>query len=244
MASARYTLNIKPEDLKPDEPRQLTKKEKLANWWYYHRLHVAVAAAALAVAVWIAVDLLGRTFPDYQLALVTDQYVPETVVEELQTALVPFCQDLNGDGQVLAEIAAYQLELVSYQGRCKLIRGWEALFQKLDGCSNRGNRIKVVRHGTNERHARVTGVDAAELHRKPDKANERRIPRELPTGDESTELVCRTSQSKPGRLDQHMLNEVALDEERIALRREDLKIACVGQHFERRAWAHERAATA
>ena len=111
MASARYTLNIKPKDLKPDEPRQLTKKEKLANWWYYHRLHVAVAAAALAVAVWIAVDLLGRTFPDYQLALVTDQYVPETVVEELQTALVPFCQDLNGDGQVLAEIAAYQLEL-------------------------------------------------------------------------------------------------------------------------------------
>ena len=31
MASARYTLNIKPEDLKPDEPRQLTRKEKLAK---------------------------------------------------------------------------------------------------------------------------------------------------------------------------------------------------------------------
>ena len=45
MASARYTLNIKPEDLKPDEPRQLTRKEKAANWWYYHRLHVGIAAA-------------------------------------------------------------------------------------------------------------------------------------------------------------------------------------------------------
>ena len=28
MASARYTLNIRPEDLEPDKPRELTKKEK------------------------------------------------------------------------------------------------------------------------------------------------------------------------------------------------------------------------
>ena len=64
MASARYTLNIKPEDLKPDEPRQLTRKEKAANWWYYHRLHVGIAAAVLAVVVWLAADFFGRTLPD------------------------------------------------------------------------------------------------------------------------------------------------------------------------------------
>ena len=51
MASARYTLNIKPEDLKPDEPRQLTRKEKLANWWYYHRLHVGIGAAVLVILI-------------------------------------------------------------------------------------------------------------------------------------------------------------------------------------------------
>ena len=73
MASARYTLNIKPEDLKPDQPRQLTRKEKLANWWWYHRVHVALAAAVLVILVWLAADMLGRTLPDYQIALVTSR---------------------------------------------------------------------------------------------------------------------------------------------------------------------------
>ena len=37
MASARYTLHIDPEDLKPDEPRgPLTPKEKWQNFWFYY----------------------------------------------------------------------------------------------------------------------------------------------------------------------------------------------------------------
>lgn len=111
MASARYTLNIKPEDIKPDEPRQLTKKEKAANWWYYHRLHVGIAAVVLALLVWLAADILGRTMPDYQLALVTSRYIPDTVLTELGEALAPFGQDLNGDGETLVQVAGYQLAL-------------------------------------------------------------------------------------------------------------------------------------
>lgn len=113
MASARYTLNIKPEDLKPDEPRELTRKEKAANWWYYHRLHVGIAAAVLVVFIWMAADLLGRTLPDYQIALVTDQYIPDTVIAELSDALSAFGQDLNGDGQTVVQVNGYQLSLGS-----------------------------------------------------------------------------------------------------------------------------------
>lgn len=111
MASARYTLNIKPEDLKPDEPRQLTRKEKLANWWYYHRLHVGIGAAVLVILIWLAADMLNRTLPDYQIALVTEQYIPETVVTELGDALSAFGLDLNGDGQALVQVSGYQLSL-------------------------------------------------------------------------------------------------------------------------------------
>ena len=111
MASARYTLNIKPEDLKPDEPRQLTRKEKLANWWYYHRLHAGIGAAVLAILIWLAADMLNRTLPDYQIALVTEQYIPETVVTELGDALSAFGLDLNGDGQALVQVSGYQLSL-------------------------------------------------------------------------------------------------------------------------------------
>ena len=111
MASARYTLNIKPEDLEPDKPRELTRKEKLANWWWYHRLHVGIGAAVLAVVIWLAVDFFGRVLPDYQIALVTEQYIPETVVTELGDALSAFGLDLNGDGQALVQVSGYQLSL-------------------------------------------------------------------------------------------------------------------------------------
>lgn len=111
MASARYTLNIKPEDLKPDEPRQLTKKEKVANWWYYHRVHVLIAAAVLAVLAWLAADLLGRTLPDYQIALVSEHYIPETALTELSDALSAYGLDLNGDGTALVQVSGYQLSL-------------------------------------------------------------------------------------------------------------------------------------
>ena len=111
MASARYTLNIKPEDLKPEQPRELTKKEKAANWWYYHRVHVFIAAAVLAVAVWLAADFFGRTLPDYQIALVTEQYIPDAVLSELGGALSAFGQDLNGDGQAVVQVNGYQLSL-------------------------------------------------------------------------------------------------------------------------------------
>ena len=111
MASARYTLNIKPEDLEPEQPRELTKKEKAANWWYYHRVHVFIAAAVLAVAVWLAADFFGRTLPDYQIALVTEQYIPDAVLSELGGALSAFGQDLNGDGQPVVQVNGYQLSL-------------------------------------------------------------------------------------------------------------------------------------
>lgn len=115
MASARYTLNIKPEDLEPDRPKELTKKEKLANWWWYHRLHAAIAAVLLAVAVWVAADFFGRVLPDYQIALVSGQYIPDTVLTELGGALGAYGLDLNGDGQTLVQVNGFQLALGSQE---------------------------------------------------------------------------------------------------------------------------------
>ena len=40
MASPRYTLNIKPEDLQPEQPKhEMTGKEKRENFWFYHKWH-------------------------------------------------------------------------------------------------------------------------------------------------------------------------------------------------------------
>lgn len=47
MASPRYTLNIKPEDLQPEQPKhEMTGKEKRENFWFYHKWHVIVGIVA------------------------------------------------------------------------------------------------------------------------------------------------------------------------------------------------------
>ena len=43
MASPRYTLNIKPEDLQPEQPKhEMTGSDIRENVWYYHKCHVNV----------------------------------------------------------------------------------------------------------------------------------------------------------------------------------------------------------
>ena len=111
MASARYTLNIDPEDLKPDEPIEYTKKQKAANWWYYNWKIVAVVAVLVAIAghyVWKAITTVH---PDEQIALVSAQPLPTELQTALEQALGGVMEDSNGDGQVLAQIRSYQVSL-------------------------------------------------------------------------------------------------------------------------------------
>lgn len=54
MASPRYTLNIKPEDLQPEQPKhEMTGKEKRENFWFYHKWHVIVGIVACADGLFV-----------------------------------------------------------------------------------------------------------------------------------------------------------------------------------------------
>ena len=73
----------------------------------------------------------------YEFLRVRDFWTPEFQENEQKiTDVLSIAQGELAIEEFLKQIRefwnAYQLELVSYQGRCKLIRGWEALFQKLD----------------------------------------------------------------------------------------------------------------
>ena len=54
MASARYTLNITPEDLKPEEEPVLTPQEKRSNWLHYHKWWL-IGAACLLILMGVGV---------------------------------------------------------------------------------------------------------------------------------------------------------------------------------------------
>ena len=103
--ASKYLL-WKYRDIKPDQPRELTDKEKRANWWYYHKWHVVIGIVlvlALGNIIWSALGI-GRVLPDYQLAYVGSASLPADTVSALENAIAQLGSDANGDGQVLVKV--------------------------------------------------------------------------------------------------------------------------------------------
>lgn len=103
----------KYRDVQPDAaPRALSGREKLKNWLHYHKWWLLVGA----VLVWILGGVLwdalgiGKTQPDYILAYVGREALPETLCGELSAALEQLGADGNGDGRVRVELRQYVTE--------------------------------------------------------------------------------------------------------------------------------------
>ena len=86
---------------------QEQKKRARANWWYYHWGIVAVAAVLVVSVIYVAHGLLTTVDPDYTVAVVTSEALPDEAVQRLQTALEAYADDANGDGTVLVQVNNY-----------------------------------------------------------------------------------------------------------------------------------------
>ena len=84
-----------------------TAKEKRANWWFYHKVHLLVGV--LLVALWAGViySLLSRTSPDYTIAIVGGSFYSDDMITKMEEQLAPYGEDRNGDGQVQVEVLTY-----------------------------------------------------------------------------------------------------------------------------------------
>ena len=107
MASEYYKR--KYQDVKPEEHRELTKEEKWQNWWDYHKWHVVIGALALLCLASLLRDMMGigRVHPDYQIAYVGADVLPDDTVAALEAALSELGEDLNGDGQTVVSLHQY-----------------------------------------------------------------------------------------------------------------------------------------
>lgn len=89
--------------------RQYTKKEKIANWFYYNKLWVIVGA----VILWIVGSMLwnvlgiGQVEPDYRFAYVGSRKLPEDCIEALEAGLASLAEDVNGDGVVTVTVTQH-----------------------------------------------------------------------------------------------------------------------------------------
>ena len=86
---------------------QEQKKRSRANWWYYNWGIVAVAAMVIVGVAYVAHGLLTTVDPDYTVAVVTAEALPDEAVQRLQTALADYAEDANGDGAVIVQVNNY-----------------------------------------------------------------------------------------------------------------------------------------
>ena len=68
---------------------------------------VAVAAMVIVGVAYVAHGLLTTVDPDYTVAVVTAEALPDEAVQRLQTALADYAEDANGDGTVVVQVNNY-----------------------------------------------------------------------------------------------------------------------------------------
>lgn len=102
------------ETYENNEPvREYTKSEKAGNWWHYNKWYVIAVIVLVCIVASIVKETFFRTEPDYQIAYVGKQELPVDTGEALTAALQAYCDDRNGDGQVLVQLNQYTLDLNS-----------------------------------------------------------------------------------------------------------------------------------
>lgn len=100
-------LKWKYRDVRPDPPLQLTREQRLRNWWHYHKWHLAVGAVVLAIAGNIVWRTLTQVRPDYQIAYVGSVPLTEEQTAAWEEGLAALGTDCNGDGKVTVRLEQY-----------------------------------------------------------------------------------------------------------------------------------------
>ena len=106
---ASQYLKEKYKDVKPDEPISYTRKEKIANWWYYNKWFVIGGVIILAIVANIVYHMLGfgEVKVDYYVAYVGSTDLPRQTVSALENAIAAIAADSNNDGKVIVRINQY-----------------------------------------------------------------------------------------------------------------------------------------
>jgi len=110
MFMASEYLKRKFQNVRPDDPPPpMSRKQRLANWFHYNKLWLAVWAVILSVTgsiIWNALGI-GQVRPDYVFAYIGGDGLPETCAAALESELAALGGDVNGDGRVRVELRQY-----------------------------------------------------------------------------------------------------------------------------------------
>lgn len=108
MARERYLVGAGEESIHQDVA-PLSKNDARKNWWHYHKFIVlGIIVAALLVFSFVY-SIVTQVKPDYQIAFLTSYSLPDELMDEMEGYIAEYCDDRNGDGQVVVSINTYVL---------------------------------------------------------------------------------------------------------------------------------------
>ena len=87
------------------------RKEKWKTWWWYHKVHLLIAAVAVAIVLYSVLPVLLTPKPDYGVAVITNTRLPDETYDALKERIREAADDRNGDGEVRIELNWYLPDL-------------------------------------------------------------------------------------------------------------------------------------
>lgn len=101
MARERYLVHVTEEELKPTESlgKPTTFRGKWQNFWYHNKLVTCIIAFVVIVAGVMIYQLVTKEHYDYTVTVVTSSGLPPTTQAMLSDELMPYAQDIDGNGE-------------------------------------------------------------------------------------------------------------------------------------------------
>ncbi|MGM9536997.1 MAG: hypothetical protein ACI3VN_01555 [Candidatus Onthomonas sp.] len=91
----------------------LTIREKLANWWYYHKAHILIGALVILFVSYLVWQTVRTPEADYTIGWVGAYALDSAAEDQITQGLAQYGEDLNGDGQVYIQIHQMPLNLAA-----------------------------------------------------------------------------------------------------------------------------------
>ena len=86
-------------------------RKKLQNFWFYYKIPLLIALAAVLVLTYLLMQDRSTVQPDYHIGLVREIPCTDAELKALNDLFTAAGEDCNGDGQVLVQIHTYYVDL-------------------------------------------------------------------------------------------------------------------------------------
>jgi len=86
-------------------------RKKLQNFWFYYKIPLLIALAAVLVLTYLLMQERNTVLPDYHIGLVREIPCTDAELKALNDLFTAAGEDCNGDGQVLVQIHTYYVDL-------------------------------------------------------------------------------------------------------------------------------------